>query len=149
LLRGAFGLPFFSFFFVGRGERPFCGIFYHVRALLSIPLGGVVMANPAVKSLNVVVSKGSQSVSYVELLQAGDFKLRIEIKSDSYAAQSYARILVWSPAVLDWHFVECVPSSLMATPVGLIYLPRETGVHKSHFLADRGALVARMQLVLF
>jgi hypothetical protein len=40
---------------MGRGERPFCGILFYVRALLSILLGGVVMSRPVDSSFFTIV----------------------------------------------------------------------------------------------
>ena len=102
----------------------------------------------SVKSLSLDIAAGSQSVNFVELLSGWGQRLRISIKSDSYAFQSYARIEVWSAAELKWNLVAYVQHGSMRTPAGLIYQPNRSGFQASHFQADRTELIRLAGLVL-
>lgn len=65
---------------------------------------------------------GRQDVTLMRLLTAfGGRKLKIQIKSDSYAFQSYARILLFDPGTSKWNSLADIHYSNMATESGLIY----------------------------
>ena len=102
----------------------------------------------SVKSLSLDIAAGSQPVNFVELLSGWGQRLRISIKSDSYADQSYARIEVWSAAELKWNLAAYVQHGSMLTPAGLIYQPSRSGFQTSHFQADRTELIRLAGLVL-
>jgi hypothetical protein len=87
---------------------------------------------------------GGQSVTYRELLgvvKTGD-RLKIDIKSDAYRAQSHARIERWDGN--QWQLVWSIPAHAMATPEGL-YVRKPTA---KDFRADTETLVAHAATVL-
>ena len=68
-----------------------------------------ITENLTIEEITGVIRKGSQSVNYDSLLkvthQGTTKKLKIEIKRDSYANQSYARIAIWSTTTESWNHV--------------------------------------------
>jgi len=103
-------------------------------------------AKKSIKSLDVKIAKGTQSVNFIELLQIGSDKLRLEIKSDSSDFQSYARISAWSPSEKKWNFLESVPFGIMNTPAKLIYKREEATA--ANFAQDRAELIRLALLVI-
>lgn len=86
----------------------------------------------------------SQSVDYVELLvvPAGgtDHKIRVKIRSNAYADQSYARTERWDGA--QWHFLYELGQGNMKTPISLYtHHPATGGNLEAKFKADRDELV--------
>ena len=63
-----------------------------------------------VKKIEETFFKGSQSVNFKGIYKLNDFKIKIEIKKDSYDKQSYARVYVWKN--LEWSLVDYIPYSL-------------------------------------
>lgn len=59
--------------------------------------------------------KESQSVHYRQLANLGNFKIRIQIKRDSYDMQSHATAYVFRAADLEWKVVYSIPYPEMAT----------------------------------
>ena len=59
------------------------------------------------------VTKGSQSWNLTAIhrlpIPGGELKLRVEVKLDSYANQSFARCKVWSGATMSWNLVADIP----------------------------------------
>ena len=73
----------------------------------------------AIKVIESIYFTGSQSVSYREIYKQEDKKIKIELKSDSYLDQSYARASV---LVNDkWSVIYSIPSSLLGFEKGLSY----------------------------
>jgi hypothetical protein len=66
-----------------------------------------------IKTIEENYFKGSQSINYKCILRFNGKKLMIEIKKDSYDAQSYARVSIWSDASLTWNFLDNIPYSQM------------------------------------
>lgn len=67
----------------------------------------------------ICYQSNSQSISYREIYQLNEKKLKLEIKSDSYHNQCYARAYVLKDD--DWNVIYTIPYSLMQTPEGLAY----------------------------
>jgi hypothetical protein len=96
---------------------------------------------------------GRQSVLYTEVSKIADKKVKVEIKSDSYDFQSYARVSVFNENDLEWKKIDSVHFSNMNTKEGLDSYPQarklslgmETDKHKNFFIAefwkDRDTLV--------
>lgn len=61
----------------------------------------------------------NQSISYREIYQLNDKKIKLEIKSDSYHNQCYARASVLKED--DWNIIYTIPYNLMQTSEGLVY----------------------------
>ena len=67
-------------------------------------------------------SRGTQSVNYVKIIEnAEGTKIKIDIKSDSYDFQSYARVSAFSPTDLKWNTISSIAFSEMKTPAQLYY----------------------------
>ena len=99
-----------------------------------------------VKTLNVSVSKGRQDFVFEELAMMGSDKIRIIIRRDSYAFQSFARVEVWSAVAREWRDCVSLHYSQMRTEEKLPYVPRFVGA--VDFADDRNALVKKAALVL-
>jgi|WetSurMetagenome_2_1015567.scaffolds.fasta_scaffold677407_1 hypothetical protein len=83
------------------------------------------------------VSKGSQSVTYEEILSlTGGRKVRISIKSDAYVQQSHARAHLWNGE--KWNEIHHVHPAKMKTPHALYV---RDCLPDSLFLADREELL--------
>jgi hypothetical protein len=90
------------------------------------------------------IAKGTQDVVYDEILNlSGGRKVKVSIRSDSYAFQSHARASLWDGS--KWHVVHSVHHSLMKTPSGLYY--KSGGDTEVHFQADRAELLRVVEAV--
>lgn len=92
--------------------------------------------------IETTISKGSQSLEYKQLINYKGYKLRINIKSDSYEPQSYARISILKD--LKWEILDYIPSSQMSTNSELVYQPRyrqNYDMAEKEFLKDSDLLV--------
>lgn len=81
--------------------------------------------------LDSAISQGSQDYTLTQLYAATyertngalkqtlTHKLRVTIKSDSYAAQCYARIAIYSPEENKWNRLASIEHGLMQTVNGL------------------------------
>jgi hypothetical protein len=97
------------------------------------------------KTLNKEIGSGGQSVTYKETLEHNGKKLRISIKSDSYRAQCYARVLLFDGD--KWNQIDSIHYSRMVTEAKLIYRPNVLP-NDSDFKADRDRLVKLAKDVL-
>ncbi|HSA05873.1 MAG TPA: hypothetical protein P5556_01685 [Candidatus Gastranaerophilales bacterium] len=61
----------------------------------------------------------SQTLSYREICILQDKKIKLDIKSDSYCNQCYARAYVLKND--EWSLIYSIPYSLMLTPDSLAY----------------------------
>ena len=100
--------------------------------------------NPKLETLEISLGKGYQDMIYKEILRWGEHKLRVRIKSDSYAFQSFARIERWNGE--RWYEVHHIHHSQMTTASGLIHQPKQ--VTKEDFAADRDLLIKRAGTIL-
>ena len=98
--------------------------------------------------LHAQVNRGSQSLNYLELVKLDDHKLRIEIKSDTYRAQCYARVSRHDGT--QWHHLHDIPSSSMSTPAQLIHKAQHNCPEKMEdlFMEDRNELLRIAELIL-
>ena len=71
--------------------------------------------------IDQTVPLGRQSVNYSEHGKLNGHTVRVLIKSDSYAFQSYARIEALDQAELKWNVIASIPYSNMATEIGMCY----------------------------
>lgn len=102
----------------------------------------------AVKIVDKRICRGSQDIDYVEILTlvgkagrtAAAHKLRIKIRSNAYASQSYARVDRWDGG--QWQLVHELGQGNMKTPASL-YTWNESvhGTLEAKFAADRNELV--------
>ena len=61
------------------------------------------------------VGFGDQYAIFERIFSFGDKKLKIAIKSDAYDIQSYARMYIFSPTLMQWNILNDIHYSLMAT----------------------------------
>lgn len=85
------------------------------------------------------ISRGSQSIDYLEVVKIGSEKIKINIKSDSYRQQCYARAYTFVNK--KWEQVAYIPSSKMKTEEKLFYHGNGRGEKESNFTADRAELI--------
>ena len=97
------------------------------------------------KTLNKEVGQGRQSAIYKETLDHEGDKVRIEIKSDSYRFQCYARVSIFDGS--KWNQIDSIHHSRMKTEDGLVYRPNVLPNEKD-FKADRDRLVSLAKDIL-
>lgn len=61
----------------------------------------------------------SQSIRHREIYEYKNLKIKLELESDSYDIQCYARAYVLDG--LQWNLIYSIPHSEMNTPKGLLY----------------------------
>ena len=66
-----------------------------------------------------ITYKGSQSVNFREIYKLDEKRIKLEIKSDSYDQQCYARAYILKDE--KWEQIYSIPYSEMNTPKGLCY----------------------------
>jgi hypothetical protein len=67
----------------------------------------------------ITYTSSSQSISYREIYQLEERKIKLEIKSDGYKNQCYARAYFLKES--EWILIYIIPYSLMKTPENLYY----------------------------
>lgn len=74
---------------------------------------------PKVKEVTIekITYKGTQSVNFREIYKLENKKIKLEIKSDSYDMQCYARAYILKDE--KWELIYSIPYSEMNTPNGL------------------------------
>jgi hypothetical protein len=93
------------------------------------------------------ISSQRQGVKAISLLKVSQFKVKLEVYSDAYDFQSYARAFVWNQGDLSWKLVYDIPYSLMATTKGLNSYPN--GMDKTNFIKDETTLLSNVKKILF
>lgn len=96
-------------------------------------------------------SIGTQSASLSKIIESeSGLKIRVDIKSDSYDFQSYARVSVFNKLALQWNIVDTIPHSNMKTPTKLYYHVKQQNpnVLAPQFSADTQTLVKNAEAVL-
>lgn len=68
---------------------------------------------------SITYLSSSQSLSHREIYIRQDKKIKLDIKSDSYRNQCYARAYVLKND--EWSLIYSIPYNLMQTPEGLAY----------------------------
>ncbi len=98
----------------------------------------------------ICYKSSNQAISYREIYQIEDKKLKLEIKSDSYHSQCYARASVLKND--EWIQVYSIPYSIMQTPEGLIYksdYKNKPAVAEGNFKDDIQKLKHYAEKILF
>lgn len=88
---------------------------------------------------------GGQDVKLYELLNYGEHRLRLTIRSDSYQSQCYARLESFNKADMSWSVVVYRPSGDMKTQKGLVYMPPAKKATEASFKADRDWLLSQFK----
>lgn len=106
-----------------------------------------------------IVYPGSQSVTCRIIYQLNGRTVKLEIKSDSFAPQSYAKAYVFDGT--SWKDLYAIPYALMQTPHELFYSPRFCGLDYKNltgaalqlvldeFSADLDTLRTKAEAILF
>lgn len=102
------------------------------------------MSKDNIKTIDREIACGRQDVNYFEVVEYSGEKLRIEIKSDSYLSQCFARIMIWSDR--KWNFVDSIHHNNMSTPEKLVYRMQKATF--GDFVADRDRLVKKAVAIL-
>lgn len=96
-------------------------------------------------------SLGTQSVHLSKIIE-GDkgLKIKVDIKSDSYDFQSYARISVFNSTEVKWHILDNIAFSNMKTPPKLYYQVKQENpnILAKHFFADTQILISHAEAIL-
>lgn len=98
----------------------------------------------------ICYQSSNQSISYREIYQLNDKKIKLEIKSDSYRNQCYARASVLKDD--DWNIIYSIPYSIMQTPEGLAYksdYKNKPAVAEGNFREDIQKLKHYIEKILF
>lgn len=104
------------------------------------------MKKPEHKILSMDVSKNLQDVHFEQILQLGEYKVRLQICSNAYQFQSHARAQVWQKDKLAWSQLVHIQPEAMKTPATLY---AHSNVHLGVFAKDADELVRKATLVLF
>lgn len=70
-------------------------------------------------TIEKITYKGSQSISFREIYKLDEKRIKLDIKSDSYDQQCYARAYLLKDE--KWELIYSIPYSEMNTPKGLCY----------------------------
>lgn len=84
------------------------------------------------KTISKEIMKSGQSVNFKEVLNLEGKKIRILIKSDSYADQSYAKVELWNGS--EWNNVDYIQHANMQTPHKLKYEQHNQGEKSQEFI---------------
>lgn len=97
-----------------------------------------------------VVVKGRQDVTYkAAWTHSSGIKVRVNVKSDSYAFQCHAYLEAFSPTEQKWNRVVSLHHAEMTTVNGLIHYPEFQGNKSvpatagSHFMSDVNNLLTQ------
>lgn len=91
------------------------------------------------------LSFGGQDVKLFELLNYGDYRLRLSIRSDAYLAQCHARLESFNKADMTWSIVVYRPHADMQTQKGLAYMPPARKATEASFAQDREWLLKQFK----
>ena len=92
------------------------------------------------------VWKGQQSWNYRAIWTVRDKKVRITIKVDSYAFQSYGRAEILNETKDQWHSIASIPGEQSATYQKIGAYDRD--ITAAAFEEDERQLIAEIDLIL-
>lgn len=98
----------------------------------------------------ICYKSSNQSLSYREIYKLNDKKIKLDIKSDSYHNQCYARAYVLKND--EWTQIYSIPYSLMRTSEGLIYkndYKNKPAMAEINFKEDIQKLKTQTEKILF
>lgn len=99
-------------------------------------------------SLELITWKGQQSVNYRQIITLENFKVKLEIKRDSYDFQSSAVASVWSTESMEWKNVYSIPGQLMKTSDNMVH-GVEKVIPSNIFSMDIQTLLTGAKSILF
>lgn len=105
------------------------------------------------KIIKTEYGKGTQSIELKEIRESEEgLKIKIDIKSDSYSFQSYARVSTFDPNQLKWNVLTSIHYSVMETPNELYYKVPQNAKDGSSvalfFKADQDKLIKEAEDIL-
>lgn len=114
-----------------------------------------IAAFPLWETLDSSISRDDQNVNFLHLVKVDGHKVRLRIRSNSYASQCWAIAEVWSATDMRWNEIATIPHGAMQTPPKLCYhnnLPKDSP-HKvwndpSHFRADSERLLSLVTAII-
>ena len=101
-------------------------------------------------TIEKITYKGSQSISFREIYKLDEKRIKLEIKSDSYDQQCYARAYILKDE--KWEPVYSIPYSEMNTPKGLCYhvtYRSNASAAEAEFKSDIERLKKYVEKILF
>lgn len=88
----------------------------------------------------------SQSACFRKIFKLNDFKIKVEIKRNTYDMQSYAIAYVYSPTEMKWNSVYSIPYTNMLSLKVDAYSKAE--LQKPLFVADVKTIEKQVELIL-
>jgi hypothetical protein len=101
---------------------------------------------PAPAHMQIRTWKTRQAAHYEQIAALGKFKIKLEIKRDSYDFQSYAVASVFAADKLAWNVVYTIPYPNMAS---LSTVNAYAEFNSGHFVTDVRKLTTGIQAILF
>jgi len=101
-------------------------------------------------TIEKITYKGSQSVNFREIYILDEKRIKLEIKSDSYDQQCYARAYILKDE--KWELIYSIPYSEMNTPKGLCYhvtYRHNASKAENEFKTDIQRLKEHIEAILF
>ena len=101
-------------------------------------------------TIEKITYKGSQSINFREIYKLEDKKIKLEIKSDSYDMQCYARTYILKDE--KWELIYSIPYSEMNTPNGLchhVIYRHKASAAEDEFTSDIQRLKKYIEEILF
>jgi len=98
----------------------------------------------------ITYTSSSQSISYREIYKLEDKKIKLEIKSDGYKNQCYAKAYFLKES--EWILIYTTPYSLMKTPDNLYYqreYKNNPQKAEAEFKSDIQELKKQIRTILF
>jgi len=101
-------------------------------------------------TIEKITYKGSQSINFREIYKLEEKRIKLEIKSDSYDQQCYARAYILKDE--KWELIYSIPYAEMKTPKGLCYhvtYRHNASAAEAEFKADIQRLKKYVEEILF
>jgi len=101
-------------------------------------------------TIEKIAYKGSQSVNFREIYKLENKRIKLEIKSDSFDMQCYARAYILKDE--KWEIIYSIPYSEMQTPQGLSHhleYRKDAKSAEKEFKADIQKLKKYVEKILF
>ena len=101
-------------------------------------------------TIEKITYKGSQSINFREIYKLEEKRIKLELKSDSYDMQCYARAYILKDE--KWELIYLIPYSEMSTPNGLshhITYRHKTSTAEVEFKTDVQRLKKYIEEILF
>ena len=95
------------------------------------------------------ISVSRSDVEYISVMNFKGHSIRINVRSNSYEHQCYARVSVFNPQLLQWNLLDYIPYTEMTTPKGLCHQSgKAASVLETQFVQDVDNLLERAAFIL-